>query len=92
MVLCVVLAQVPPQKSHLRQEHGTPAPEKVLTCASNAGNLHHFNLPPKSRTGVPILCTVPVVAVRHRSALGARQEAMQGRLVGVDVRLFGEDG
>ena len=34
-------AQVPPQKSHLRQECCPPAPEKVLTCADKAADLFH---------------------------------------------------
>ena len=43
---------------------------------------------------MPVLRAVPVVAVRHMpiSALGAPREAKQGRLVGVDVRHFGEGG
>ena len=34
-------AQVPPSKSHLRQECCPPAPEKVLTCAGKAADLFH---------------------------------------------------
>ena len=38
------------------------------------------------------LCAVPMVAVRQRSitALGARPEASESHLAGVDVRQFGE--
>ncbi len=38
-VLCLVVAQVPPQNTYLRQSGPRPAPEKVLTCAVMAIDL-----------------------------------------------------
>ena len=60
----------------------------------NLPGLRRTAVPPNSRTGVPTVCVVPMIAVRQgpRSGIGARQMAPQVVLLGVHVRLFGEVG
>lgn len=51
---------------------------------------HPVQIPPNSRTGVPVLRAVSMVAVHFKSALGAHEGALCIPIGGADVRLFGE--